>query len=160
MHALCMQGDPKASDSVGKGQVEAFWGSLVEPEFFTSSHERKFLAFQLFIMLLPHLRSGLSLQGACHITPRWPALFLLLVMRSQLTRQTHGSGCVFAVTVLCEQYGQAPSEKCAEVQPTGPLKCTPLSSGCNTMAAVQGRACAPRILVTFHALPNQLFGAF
>lgn len=36
-------------------ELEALWGVVVERELFTSSHERKYLGFMLFAILLPHL---------------------------------------------------------------------------------------------------------
>jgi len=39
----------------GPGQLEAFWSGVVEGDLFLSSHERKFLGFQLFTLLLPFL---------------------------------------------------------------------------------------------------------
>jgi DNA polymerase phi len=38
------------------GQLETFWATVVEGDLFTSSNERKYLGFQLFTILLPHLR--------------------------------------------------------------------------------------------------------
>lgn len=38
------------------GQLEAFWAMVVEGDLFASSNERKYLGFQLFTILLPHLR--------------------------------------------------------------------------------------------------------
>ena len=41
----------------GAGQLEALWQTVVEGDFFHSaSHERKHLGFQLFSILMPHLR--------------------------------------------------------------------------------------------------------
>lgn len=37
-------------------ELELLWGSVVEGELFTSSHERKALGFTLFALLLPHLQ--------------------------------------------------------------------------------------------------------
>lgn len=37
------------------GQVEALWGTVAEADLLASSHERKFLAFKLFMRLLPSL---------------------------------------------------------------------------------------------------------
>jgi hypothetical protein len=37
-------------------ELGALWGTVVEQELFTSSHERKYLGFLLFRILLPHLR--------------------------------------------------------------------------------------------------------
>lgn len=39
----------------GTGQLEALWLTVVEGDLFASSHERKFLGFQLFTLLLPFL---------------------------------------------------------------------------------------------------------
>lgn len=41
--------------SPGGGQLEAFWRIVVEEDLFASSHERKYLGFQLFTLLLPFL---------------------------------------------------------------------------------------------------------
>lgn len=38
------------------GCLEALWGTVVEGDLFASSNERKYLGFQLFTILLPHLR--------------------------------------------------------------------------------------------------------
>ncbi len=51
----------KAAADAGKGavarqQLEAFWGGVVEGGLMDSSHERRYLGFQLFSRLLPHLR--------------------------------------------------------------------------------------------------------
>ena len=37
-------------------ELGALWGSVVERELFVSSHERKYLGFMLFRILLPHLK--------------------------------------------------------------------------------------------------------
>lgn len=37
-------------------ELGALWGLVVERELFQSSHERKYLGFTLFGILLPHLR--------------------------------------------------------------------------------------------------------
>ena len=39
----------------GAGQLETFWRVVVEQDLFASSHERKYLGFQLFTLLLPFL---------------------------------------------------------------------------------------------------------
>lgn len=39
------------------GCLEALWGVVVEGDLFTSSNERKYLGFQLFTILLPHLQT-------------------------------------------------------------------------------------------------------
>lgn len=39
------------------GCLEAFWSTVVESDLFASSNERKYLGFQLFSILLPHLRA-------------------------------------------------------------------------------------------------------
>ncbi|GLC57322.1 hypothetical protein PLESTB_001211700 [Pleodorina starrii] len=50
-----------AKSAEGKGAVsgpllEAFWGVVVEGRLMVASHERRYLGFQLFSRLLPHLR--------------------------------------------------------------------------------------------------------
>ena len=35
--------------------LEAFWSCVVDGDLVQSSHERKYLAFTLFLILLPHL---------------------------------------------------------------------------------------------------------
>lgn len=35
--------------------LDAFWSVVVEGDLVQSSHERKYLAFTLFLLLLPHL---------------------------------------------------------------------------------------------------------
>lgn len=37
-------------------ELGVLWGSVVETELFASSHERKYLGFMLFAVLLPHLK--------------------------------------------------------------------------------------------------------
>ena len=47
----------KQAGVAGPGQLEALWQTVVEGDLFQSaSHERKHLGFQLFSILLPHLR--------------------------------------------------------------------------------------------------------
>ena len=49
----------KAPGAAGPGQLEALWQTVAEGDLFQSaSHERKHLGFQLFSILLPHLRSA------------------------------------------------------------------------------------------------------
>ena len=47
----------RALGRAGPGQLEALWQTALEGDFFHSpSHERKYLGFQLFNILLPYLR--------------------------------------------------------------------------------------------------------
>jgi hypothetical protein len=46
---------PEGRGRPGEGQVEALWGVVVEGDLLHSSHERKYLAFTLFNLLLPYL---------------------------------------------------------------------------------------------------------
>ena len=68
----------------GPGQLEALWQTVIEDDLFQSpSHERKYLGFQLFTILLPHLRSAAS-----HLAH--PALSgLQLLARPQVYLQTY-----------------------------------------------------------------------
>lgn len=50
------QSETRANTSPKLAQLEAFWGLVVEDELFTSSHERKYLGFMLFAIVLPHLQ--------------------------------------------------------------------------------------------------------
>ncbi len=53
----------KAPGAAGPGQLEALWQTVAEGDLFQSaSHERKHLGFQLFSILLPHLRSAAHRQ--------------------------------------------------------------------------------------------------
>ena len=45
----------RAKGRAGPGQMEALWRIVVH-DLLASSHERKSLAFQLFIILLPNLQ--------------------------------------------------------------------------------------------------------
>ncbi|KAK9814621.1 hypothetical protein WJX72_008822 [[Myrmecia] bisecta] len=45
-----------SADEADATLVSDFWRLVVEAELFTSSHERKYLGFQLFILMLSHLR--------------------------------------------------------------------------------------------------------
>lgn len=47
-------------------EVGALWG-WVEGHLFTNSHERKYLAFQLFGLILPSLRCGRTLSSFVHL---------------------------------------------------------------------------------------------
>jgi len=47
--------DAGAWGAPGPGQAQALWGTVAEADLLASSHERKFLAFQLFTRLLPSL---------------------------------------------------------------------------------------------------------
>lgn len=47
----------RVAGQAGAGQLEALWQTALEGDLFHSpSHERKYLGFQLFNILLPHLR--------------------------------------------------------------------------------------------------------
>ena len=47
----------REAGQAGAGQLEALWQSALEGDLFHSpSHERKYLGFQLFNILLPYLR--------------------------------------------------------------------------------------------------------
>ena len=54
-HAQVAGGKP-STQPARPGQLETFWATVVEGDLFTSSNERKYLGFQLFTILLPHLR--------------------------------------------------------------------------------------------------------
>ena len=54
-HAQVAGGKP-STQPARPGQMETFWATVVEGDLFTSSNERKYLGFQLFTILLPHLR--------------------------------------------------------------------------------------------------------
>ena len=55
------------------GQLETFWATVVEGDLLTSSNERKYLGFQLFTILLPHLRCACA---QCHM-PILPSVCFL-----------------------------------------------------------------------------------
>lgn len=56
---LPVQADKKPGRA-GSAQLQAFWGTVVEGELFASSLERKYLGFELFTSLLPHLGYGIT----------------------------------------------------------------------------------------------------
>ncbi len=65
----------------GAGQLEALWQTVVEGDFFHSvSHERKHLGFQLFSILLPHLRSALASHTYDRRSPSAPLVYAVLLV--------------------------------------------------------------------------------
>lgn len=62
LHDNFMQaaGGKPSTQPARPGQLEGFWATVVEGDLFTSSNERKYLGFQLFTILLPHLRCAVS----------------------------------------------------------------------------------------------------
>ena len=60
-----------AAQAAREGCLEALWGAVVEGDLFASSNLRKYLAFQLFTILLPHLRRAPLSPDCRHpATPR------------------------------------------------------------------------------------------
>lgn len=53
--AAQVAGGKASTQPARPGQLEALWGTVVEGDLFASSNERKYLGFQLFTILLPHL---------------------------------------------------------------------------------------------------------
>ncbi len=56
-------GGRSAAQAARPGCLEALWGTVVEGDLFSSSNERKYLGFQLFTIILPHLRHEPPLTG-------------------------------------------------------------------------------------------------
>lgn len=51
-----MQGSSEAPVGLSGKQLDLFWSAVVGDNVFESTAERKFMCFQLFARLLPHIR--------------------------------------------------------------------------------------------------------
>ncbi|GAB4814705.1 hypothetical protein N2152v2_001751 [Parachlorella kessleri] len=114
-------------------ELEALWGSVVERELFVSSHERKYLGFMLFRILLPHLKSE-------HIPLVFTPNFLRCLSNNLSKADSHlnaaaskcldritafaekaDAGVRVAVTLALQRHGGAGFEKLTKAKKAGPM---------------------------------------